>query len=206
MDPSIEGALLGAIVGAVLGVLGTYVFDVRQAEDERGEREKVKERERRRHRETIATALLQDLRRMEFELREILGIEQPSRIAMGRPSLLYDVLKQEIRWFAASSVQSITEFFRRVDHLYSGVNAVRTSGGGSIRSTPEREYEIRAHAAFALNALPDAFDALRGEGGIVPGPIGWISTTFPTLPTVPPPIFDDAAERLARRSANPPTV
>jgi hypothetical protein len=205
MDPAIEGALLGAIVGAVLGVLGTYVFDVRQAENERAERERVKERERKRHRETIATALLQDLRRMEFELREIYDRAQPSRIALSRPPLLYDALKPEIRWFASSSVQSIAEFYRRVDHLYSGVEVVRASGGGTILSTPQREYEIRAHAAFALLALPDAFAALQSEGGTVPGPIGWVSSTFPTLPSVPEPIFDDTAERLAKHSP-PPAV
>lgn len=207
MDPGVEAALIGALAGAVLGVLGTYVFDVRQAEAERAEREKAQERERRRHRETVATALLQDLRRTEFDLREIFHADQPTRIAIKRPSLLYDVLRQEIRWFAASSVQSIAEFFRRVDHLYSGLEAVRAAAASAaIRQTPERDYEIKVHAAFALQALSGAVRALQAEGGMIPGPIDWPSVTFPTLPTIPTPVFDDAAARLVQRNAESPGV
>lgn len=77
MDAGMEAALAGAIVGAVLGVLGTYVFDVRQADRERRDRDDLQRRERRRHRETIATALLQDLRVLEFELRQVYDAAQP---------------------------------------------------------------------------------------------------------------------------------
>jgi len=199
MTVEMDAALAGALVGAVLGMLGAYVIDLRKAERHRQDRDRERERDRRRQRASIATALLQDCRRLEFELREVYGEERPSQIALTRPSLFYDALRSVVGSLAPESVQPVAEFFRRVDHLYAAVKLLRDLGGGQIKSTPQREYEIRSHAAFVLQTLPGAFGALRNEGGIVPGPLGWNSTTFPALPAIPAPIFDDAIIRSQQK-------
>jgi len=200
MDPSAGAALLAALFGAIIGVIGTYIFDIRKAQVERRERQADQERERGRHRQTVATALMQDLRQLEFALREILHSSEPTKLAVARPALLFDSLRAEIRWFSPGSIEPLVEFHRRCDHIYKMYQTLRLYNKGVIQPTPQRRYECQAHAAFALQFLPRAVAALRNEGAVVPAPVDWATETFPDLPPVPPPVFDDAIARFEQRA------
>ena len=204
MTYEVEAAVLGGLVGAVLGILGAYALDIRKAERVRQERAQDAQKEKRRHRATIATALLQDCRRLEFAMRELYDSSMPTRAAVSRHTLFYDALRAEIRWMAPTSVQPLAEFYRRVDHVYGMFKVLRELGSGHIQATPQRDFEIRTHAAFVLQALPAAVQVLKDEGGVVPAEMIWEASTYPTLPSVPGPIFDDAVarENQKRKDAN----
>ncbi len=205
MIAALVGAVMGAVVGAVLGALATYTLDVRKMRAEARSRADADTRARRTQRQTIATCIIQDFRRLEFELRQLYETEQPTRAVIMRPTLFYDALRGEVRFFAPDTVQPVAEFFRRADHLYGAVDTLRRLGDGRITSTPQREYEIRSHAAFALQMLAPALAALQSEGGVIPGPLEWATVTYPQLPEVPPAVFDDTVARIAEdpRPAGP---
>lgn len=203
MSPEFEVALLASLVGAVLGSLGTYVFDLRKEQRARVERERIDAEDRRRHRASVATALIQDLRLLESAFRQFYETEAPSRAAVSRPTLYFDALMAETRHFAPESIHPIAELHRRVGHYFMTIDVLRSMQGGSVQSSAQLEYELRCSAAFILQALPPALQALRNEGGIVVDDRNWTNVISPALPSVPEPIFVETIARHARDAAQP---
>lgn len=199
MDPQTDAALLGALAGAALGVLGTYVFDLRKAQRARAQRIADEAEAQRRHRATVATALLHDLRRLEFSLHEVYDVEDAATVVVARPPLYYDVLRGDSRLFSPGTIEPLSTFFDQVDHLFGSFQALRAIGPEQLRPSPRRNYEVRCHAAFALQALPRAFDALVTEGGVVDEQFKWSATLYPQLPAVPEPRFGPTKARAASR-------
>jgi hypothetical protein len=201
MSAELEAALLASLVGVILGSLGTYVFDIRKEQRGRIERERVDSEQQRRHRASVATALIQDLRLFESAFRQFYDTEAPSRAATSRPRLYFDALMAETRFFAPESIHPIAELHRRIGHYFITLETLRAMHGGRIQSSPQLEYELRCSAAFILQALPPALRALRNEGGIVADDQNWTNVLSPALPPVPDPIFVETVARLSRDAA-----
>lgn len=201
MSPELEAALLGSLVGIVFGSLGTYVFDLRKEQRARVERDRIEAEHQKRHRASVATALIQDLRLLESAFRQFYDTEAPSRAAVSRPRLYFDALMAETRHFGPQSILPLAELHRRVGHYFMTIDVLRGMHGGRVESTPQLEYELRCSAAFILQALPAAFQALRKEGGVLADDQNWTHVISPALPPIPEPIFVETAARLARDAA-----
>ena len=182
--------VISAVLGIVIGVFFTYVFDVRKSQAERRTSLADLARERRRNRETAATAILNDLKRLEFDLHQLLASTSPSRAATPHPDLFYDALRGEIRWFAASSIQPVANFFRQAEFVFSTLQIIRDAGQAQSLDK-QREYHLQCLCAFALQSLPPAAKALRDEGGVEPESIAYPLVTYPDLPATPPKEFGD---------------
>ena len=177
------------LLAAILGALAAYVFDIRKTAADRRERELEAEKERRRLRSSVATALLHDLRGLETILRQFFGAAKPALWIGQQPSLYFETLRGEVRLFAAPSIPKIDEFYRRAENLFTTLAAAPPPQ----RADEKFNHFIKVTAGFALQALPDAKDALLAEGGQLPGPRVLEVINFPDLPTVPPMCFPDVA-------------
>jgi hypothetical protein len=192
-----DSALAGALLGAVIGVLGTYVFDVRKTQRARVEREQELITERARERSAVATAIIQDLREIESLFTQLYETPTPTRAVIARPQRYYDSLRAETRWFAPKSIYPVAEVFRLADQYFSSFAQLRAISGGPVSSTPQREFELRANAGFILRALPAALAALQEEGGMLEDPDPrWKAVQFPDLPDVPAPVFAQTRARI----------
>lgn len=67
----------------------------------------------------------------------------------------------------------------------------RSEKGRAQRTDEQFNHFIRSTAAFALQSLEDAKDALLAEGGEIPDPRVLEVVHFPKLPKVPEPCFPD---------------
>ena len=175
------------LLAVVLGAVAAYVFDIRKDAGERRQREKDAARERRRMRSSIATALILDLRGLETTLRQFYNATKPATWVGQRPSLYFDALRGEIRHFAPESIPQIDEFYRRAENLFTTIAAASPEQSQSDKFN----HFGRVAAGFALQALPDAKNALVVEGGSVPEPRVLEVVDYPYLPTVPEICFPD---------------
>lgn len=203
MSNELEAGLISAILGVVLGVLGAYVFDLRLANRARRERDEQSMRERLEHRATVATALLEDLRVFENFFRQAFDSEKPSLVVATRPALYFDALRAEMRFFGPTAIAPLAETFHLAMQYYDVLDKMREFGNGQIRSTPEREHEMRVKAGFVLQTLPAARDALLAEGAVLIDPDPKLEgVRYPELPSVPEPVFAKTRARLEKRKVD----
>jgi hypothetical protein len=177
------------LLAAIVGALAAYVFDIRRSRRERLGRERDLALERRHSRESTATALIQDLRRLEPTLRQFYHAEKPGDWVGTRPQLYFDVLRAEIRTFSRESVPKIDEFYQRADNLF----ATLAAASPQLRSDTRFRHFLRVTAGFALRALRPAKDALVAEGATVPEPEVLEMVTPPDLPAIPERCFPDVS-------------
>ena len=198
MAAGIVSAIVGAVDGAAIGVFGPYYFDLRKSQRAQAEREQEAKAERERHRSAVATAIIQDLRELEGFSRQMYDSDRPTSAVVTRPRRYFDALRAETRWFTPSSIHPIAEVFRLADLYYDSIPQLREIGGGRIRATPEREFELRASAGFILQAIPTAVTALRAEGGVLEDRApNWSPANYPDLPPIPAPVFAQTRARIA---------
>jgi hypothetical protein len=150
----------------------------------------------------VATALLQDLRALEWQLSEIFFFAPASRYVPSRHRLYFDVHAGDVRLFAAPTIQVVSEFYRRYQHLLAAYDLLPRLKAEGTRTPEEIEYELQSQAGYALQALPAAADALKNEGGLIDQTDDWAPVTFPTLPVVPRPAFAATARMVAEAQSN----
>jgi hypothetical protein len=173
--------LVATIVGAVIGALAVYVLDLRKMRQERRMNAQEEERDRRRRRQAIATALLIDMRTLEFTLRRLYKDQTPGKWRGESPAVLSKTLLSEIIHFTPDTVYRVTEFFGLVRDTYGLIEVAR----GKEKVEDRLHHAIRCKAGFALQAMPPAKDALIGEGGMLPEPKAVEVVYAPDLPKIP---------------------
>ncbi len=171
----------------MIGAGAAYVFDLRKSGAERREITRQRAREQRQIRASVATALIQDLRGLETMLRQFFHAKKPATWIGQRPSLYFDVMRENLRLFAPDSVPTIDEFYRRVDSLFTTLEAAPDTK----RSDELFNHAMRVQAGFSLQSLPDAKAALVREGGSIPEPRVLEFVQYPDLPSIPSLSFPD---------------
>lgn len=178
---------VAAVLGAIAGVAGTWLLDARRASRERAALLRDEAQRRRHEKAAIATALLCDLRALEVYLRRLYHSTRPLESAGDRPHLYYDHMAGEVRRFTASNVQAVADFFRMSDEVFAAIRDLRQR---KDMITPHLQYQTRATAGYALQALPHAKISLENEGGMLPEEPQFEIVSAPDLPAVPGPVFE----------------
>ena len=178
--------ILAALLGALVGALATYVLDIRKRDQERVDAFEKSAQERRLARQSVATALLIDVKRLETFLAQVYETGDPSRTHGEWPKqMFYDVLQQELRWFGPSSIQPVADFFKAAESAILDVRILNDVRTNKQTPTSQALWEARCRASFALRMVPDAARALQTEGGVFPRAVDDELYTYPHLPDVP---------------------
>jgi hypothetical protein len=176
--------VLAALLGVVVGSLATYLLDVRKMRQERAYALLQDERERRRRRAALATGLLLDLRTLESTLRQYYRHERPAGGRGILPSMFMDRVEHEIVIFAPETVAKVTEFYTSTRDFFA-LFAHADAAAGKPGVVERLNWAIRCKAAFGLQALPGAKEALVREGGTMPEPKTLAPVERPDLPPIP---------------------
>jgi hypothetical protein len=164
--------LLGAFLGFALTGLQAYL-------------------DRRRRRKSLATALLIELRWLEYSFRNWYKDEQIGNWPGTVPMDVYDRFSSELlllrsdRFYAVQAFYSLVEDLRR---LRTGISEKRGQGK---EVTKEDHHIIRVKCAYALELMAAARRALEAEGGRMPTTRPTKVVHFPELPPLPPELFPD---------------
>ncbi len=158
-----EIGLLPLALGALLALCSAWV-GARLARG--GER-----RERRRARESLATAMLLELRRVDAVLRRVVALDNPASF----PSLEHPIIEAALRdltLFEPDTAARIAQFhgaLRGIQHEIADYrdNPLRWAG-----RLGELNQLIKARAAAACRAVPDLLAALEKAGGAPPPHLG----------------------------------
>jgi hypothetical protein len=153
---------LTLLAGGGLALLAVW-FGARLA----GARER---RERRRARQTLATAMLLELRRIDAVLRRMVALDNPASF----PSLDHPIMEAALRdltLFATQTAARIAQFhgaLRGIQHEISDYrdNPLRWAG-----RLGELNQLIKGRAAATCRAVPELSKALGMEGGAPPSPV-----------------------------------
>ncbi len=129
------------------------------------------------------------MRILEQQLNEIFHDDEPSRYVPSRTPLYFAYLAGEVRFFAAPSIQPISEFYRRYHHLMASYESLPQMKKSPLRTPDQLEWELRVNAGFALQMLVEAVRALKNEGGVVDHTEEWTPAEYPALPPIPSPAF-----------------
>lgn len=181
--------VVAAAVGAVLGAVATYVIDVHKERSDRRQAAEAAVAARQELRQSIATALIQDLRTLEPLLRQFYHARKPGAWVGESPSLFFHAMRSQVHRLRADSIPPIVDFFRRAEDVFAMLNAVSPE----MRSHDGFNYRLRVQAGFALQSLPEAKVKLLDNGGQIPEPRILEVVQNPELPTIPQRVFPDLA-------------
>jgi hypothetical protein len=164
------------LLGVVLGATLAYWFGGRE-----------RRREHRRQREALATALLAELRTLEYAL--VRSYNDPEIGFMGGriPTDWFEQLGESFLLFGPTTVRNTLQFRGLIRQL----QACRDECGRLPidQVTPRHHWKIRGLAGYALQLIPDLKQLLQEEGAVKPEEPDVIRVTFPDLPTIPDPSF-----------------
>ncbi|HYU09476.1 MAG TPA: hypothetical protein VEK77_08860 [Gemmatimonadales bacterium] len=179
--------LLGVMIGAALA----YLFSQTQ------ERQSA-----RRRRISLATALLSELRTLEYALYRAY---HDGEIALwgGRvPARFFDDLGENVLLFRPATVHIVLQFqglLSRVNELWSACNQLEPQ-----LITDRHHWRIRAAAGYALEIVAPVKESLLTEGGIGPEEPPVKRVSFPNLPPAPDPSFKWEIHTIDESDGPPP--
>jgi hypothetical protein len=185
---------LGAgLIGAAFGAIFAYLLDLRKAARERSHQAKEAAKQHAERRAALATALLIDLRTIESTLRQFYKLEHPSGARGFLPSPFFDRVEHELVIFSASTVARVLAVYTSTRDFFALLSEAR-----SEPVTGDLDWAVRCKAGFALQALPDAVEALVADGGEFP-PERKVGHVFrPDLPKVSGRVFPRVLTEDAR--------
>jgi hypothetical protein len=185
MTTEVEAALVGAVVGSGLGILGTYAFGLRKAASTRAELERDRRATEARERASVASALLLEMRTIEYVLRRFRRRLEPAKWRGALPIRVFPSLLNRITYLPPETLYRVTDFFwlsQDVDFL------IRDAQRGDA-DLEHLNWLIRLKSAGALASIPAAKEALEREGGVLPDSKTIVIHRYPDLPPLPPPVF-----------------
>ena len=164
--------LLGVLLGAALA----YWFGGRE-----------RRREHHRQREALATALLAELRTLEYALSRSYNNHEISFMGGRIPTDWFEQLGESFLLFGPTTVSTTLQFRGLIRQL----QACRDECGRLPvdQITANHHWKIRGLAGYALQLIPELKQLLEEEGAVKPEEPDVIRVTFPELPKVPEPSF-----------------
>lgn len=166
--PLLAGALLAALciwLGAQLARAGHW-------------------RHRRRARQTLATAMLIELRRVDAVLRRVVALDNPASF----PSLDHPIMEAALRdltVFHTETAARIAQFHGALRGIQAEIGEYRDNPLRWAGRLAELNQLIKSRAASACRATPALIQALQHEGGTPPPHLG--ETAAPPSTTALPP-------------------
>lgn len=179
------GVFLGALAGAGL----TYRLDLLKLQRERSHQLADEATARRLRRQAIASTLLIEMRNLEHVLRRFRRFIEPGNWKGESPVTLYPTLIPELLALNPANVAPVVRFYGLVRDVFLILGFARAIDGLPADEADHIHYVIRVKAAFALEALSDARDALLREGGQMPPAEAVRIYRTPDLPPLPERVF-----------------
>ena len=150
--------------------------------------------DRKRKRQIVATALLEELRTLENTLRKKVDDEKAGLMGGRLPQTLYPNLGDAIELFqndTCALLMRFTSSLNRVDALWAACNETPVA-----QITEHHHWKLRGAAAFAARMVPAVKDALVDAGGHVLDQKPVERVSFPNLPPLGEPAFHWTVTRL----------
>jgi len=144
--------------------------------------------ERRQARRTLATAMLQELRRIDAVLRRVVGLDNPSLPALDHP--IIEASLRDLTLFQTSTAARIAQFHGALRSIQHEIGDYRDNPLRWAGRLAEFNQLMKARAAAACRAVPELMKALEREGGTPPPQLGEPSAVAQTSSeALPPPPF-----------------
>lgn len=179
------------LFGVILGAALAYLFGGAQ------------ERKREKHRRaSFSTALLSELRTLEYSLYHIYHDEEIGLMGGRLPSHLFRDLGENVLLFTPATVNLLLQFeglLGRVDRLWDACNQLDPN-----QVTDRHHWKMRAAAGYALELLTPVKAGLLIEGGVTPSEPPVKRVSFPNLPPAPEPAFKWEIMRIDRPDESDP--
>lgn len=168
--------ILILLIGAVFGAFLYYAFDLTKEYQERKRKRKI-----------LATLLLNELRTLEYALRNRYDDKNTANMRGKLPIKIFLNLQEELFLFETKTSSILLKFIssvRRVDNLWSAANEL---DAGEI--TDYHHWKIRSAAGYAITHIKKTKNVLLSAGGILPTETTLKRVNYPHLPQIGDPEF-----------------